>query len=569
MLNGGYFEGRDRLRGQNACGGLKVTMRKSIHNLETVALAVALSFIGVAATNARPVQAVAQDNDTTRADIANFDQFLDTHPEIAARIQKTPSLVNDSSYVSKHSALNAYLNDHPQIREELQENPTLFMSQEQRLEQNESREPRKLEGNVARFDGEFLDYHPEIAQQLAKHPSLVNNADYLRNHPELRQYLQGHPALAQEITTHPDAFMAAEQRYDASGRDVTRSEILSWNGFLKSNPDVAQELDKNPALANNSDYIKNHPAFQEFLSGHPGIRGELIKNPQDFMSDATHYGAQPAHFNYRYPGVVTAFDSFLDSHPAIAQELYRNPSLAQNPQYLASHPELQEYLESHANVSQALTANLRGFMDTERRYDAQTSAWPRPLPRTVAEFDQFLDGHPAIARELDRNPSLVSNKDYLTNHPELQEYLQSHPAIDRELAARPDAIMSAAQRYDRSGYQARLRGTGSAGVKSGDNDTTSTELKSFGGFLGDHPELAEQLRAHPSVINTEAFVRDHPELQSYLNSNTAVAEELKENPEAFMNQLRQGYPPSSSSSTSGKTSTSQQTPPKLTRNPPH
>jgi hypothetical protein len=201
-------------------------------------------------------------------------------------------------------------------------------------------------------------------------------------------------------------------------------------------------------------------------------------------------------------------------------------------------------------------------MDTERRYDAQTSGWPRPLPRTVAEFDQFLDSHPAIARELDRNPALVSNQQYLTNHPELQQYLQSHPTIDQELAAHPDAFMSAEERYDRSGDQARLDG-----IRSGGNDTTSTERKSFGGFLSDHPELAEQLRAHPAMINSEAFLSDHPEPKSYLNSNPGVAEELKENPAAFMNRLRQGS--ASSSSASGKTSTSQQTPPKLTPNPPH
>jgi hypothetical protein len=287
------------------------------------------------------------------------------------------------------------------------------------------------------------------------------------------------------------------------------------------------------------------------------------------MSEAAHYGTQPAHFNHRYPGVVTEFDSFLDSHPAIAQELYRDPSLGQNPQYLANHPELQEYLESHPNISQALTANPRGLMDTERRYDAQTSGWPRPLPRTVAEFDQFLDSHPAIARELDRNPSLVSNKEYLTNHPELQEYLQSHPAINQELVAHPDAFMSAEERYDRSGDQARLYGAGSVGMRSGDHDTTSAELRSFDGFLNDHPELEEQLRAHPTMINSKAFLSNHPELQSYLTRNPSVAEELKENPEAFMNQLRQSSTSSPSSTTSGKTSTPQQTPPKLTPNPPH
>jgi hypothetical protein len=159
----------------------------------------------------------------------------------------------------------------------------------------------------------------------------------------------------------------------------------------------------------------------------------------------------------------------------------------------------------------------------------------------VGEFDQFLDSHPAIAREPDRNPSLVSDKEYLTIRPELQQYLQSHPTIDQELAAHPDAFMSAEERYDRSGDQARLYGRRSVGIRSGDNDTASTELKSFAGFLSDHPEL-----------------------QSYLKTNPGVAEELRENPQTFMTPLGQS---STSSGMSRKGSASEQTRQKLTPNP--
>jgi hypothetical protein len=306
-------------------------MRKTIYILGTLALSAVLSLVAAAASGAVPLQAGDQDNDTTRAEIASFDRFLDTHPGIAAELQKNPSLINDSSYVGEHPALNAYLNDHPRVPEELQENPRAFMNAELRFDQ--PREPRKFQGEskMARFDAEFLDYHPEIAQQLTKDLSLVNNADYLRNHPALQQYLEGHGAIAQEIKGHPDAFMSAEERYNASGRDLTRGEVQSWDAFLKMNPDIAQEFDKNPALADNPEYIRNHPAFQKFLSQNPGVHGELIENPQKFMREAAQYGRQPAHFNYRYPGVVTEFDSFLDSHPAIAQDLYRNPSQAENP----------------------------------------------------------------------------------------------------------------------------------------------------------------------------------------------------------------------------------------------
>src|ERR1700687_4751523 len=44
-----------------------------------------------AAQNNRGVQ----DNDTTRRELANFDQFLDDHRELAEQLRRDPSLVNN------------------------------------------------------------------------------------------------------------------------------------------------------------------------------------------------------------------------------------------------------------------------------------------------------------------------------------------------------------------------------------------------------------------------------------------------------------------------------------------
>lgn len=478
-------------------------MRKRTHTFQSLTLAAALCVFGVVTSSAIPQQSGGQDNDTSRADIAHFDRFLDTHPQIAAELQKNPSLVNNSAYVQGHSALSAYLNDHPQIREELQENPGAFMNAEARFDQHEARgqgfgNQQRLH-NVEAFDS-FLDYHPEIGQQLAKDPSLIDNPGYLQDHPALRQYLQAHPSVGDQIRAHPAAFMAAEQRFDASGRDVNRAEIGTWMAFMDTHRDIAQELAKNPSLSDNANYISSHPAFQKFLTDNPGIHGELIESAQGFMTDVANYEKRgnfpPAHVNYRYPGAVTEFDTFLDSHPNIAQELYREPSLAQSSQYLANHPELQEYLQAHPNISQALAANPRGFMDQEARYDRSTSE------------------------------------------------------------------------------QARLYGgMGNTGARRMDNDTTSGELRTFGGFLEDHPEIAEQLQAHPDMVNSETYINSHPELQSFLRSNPQVAEEVKENPQVFMSQLQnlqtsKTASSTSSSSTSKSPASQQQAVPKLTPNPP-
>src|ERR1700683_596789 len=47
---------------------------------------------------------------------------------------------------------------------------------------------------LARFD-QFLEDHPQIAEQLRKDPSLVDNPEYQKGHPELQAYLADHPRL--------------------------------------------------------------------------------------------------------------------------------------------------------------------------------------------------------------------------------------------------------------------------------------------------------------------------------------------------------------------------------------
>ena len=59
------------------------------------------------------------------------------------------------------------------------------------------------------FD-QFLDQHPNIAQDLNKNPSLVNDQNYLSKHPELSQLLNQHPSLKERLQDNPAAFMQKE-----------------------------------------------------------------------------------------------------------------------------------------------------------------------------------------------------------------------------------------------------------------------------------------------------------------------------------------------------------------------
>lgn len=185
----------------------------------TLGFAAALLLGGVPALSAQTAPSTANqsgDHDTTRAEVANFDKFLDSHPEVAEDLRKNPNLVNNADYVRDHPGLRDYLEDHPGVREEVKENPKAFMKREGRFERTEDRRGKDNDttrAEAANFD-KFLDGHPEVAEDLRKNPNLVNNPTYVNNHPGLRDYLQDHPNVREEVKENPKAFMKREKQYE-------------------------------------------------------------------------------------------------------------------------------------------------------------------------------------------------------------------------------------------------------------------------------------------------------------------------------------------------------------------
>lgn len=68
----------------------------------------------------------------------------------------------------------------------------------------------------------------------------------------------------------------------------------------------------------------------------------------------------------------------------------------------------------------------------------------------LARFDnQYLDKHPKVARQLNRNPRLVDNSAYMRKHPQLARYLKNHPAIRQNIRQHPNAFRNRERRYER------------------------------------------------------------------------------------------------------------------------
>src|SRR5882757_3520418 len=185
-----------------------------------------------------------QDQDTTRAQLAAFDQFFERHPEVAEQLRKDPTLMKNDEFRENHPALREFLQQHPGIREEFAENPGAFMRQEQRFDRHEDgrdRDSDTTRAQLGRMD-QFLDSHPEIAEQLRKDPGLMKSDEFAKSHPALQEFLQQHPGIRQEVSENPNAFMRQEQRFDrredGRGRDgdTTRAQLSRMDQFLDSHP---------------------------------------------------------------------------------------------------------------------------------------------------------------------------------------------------------------------------------------------------------------------------------------------------------------------------------------------
>jgi phage-related protein len=329
----------------------------------------------------------AQDRDITRRELANFDEFLDSHREIAEQVRKDPSLLDNQQYLKDHPDLQRYLWNHPGVREEVKENPTAFMHQENRYDRQEDAAAREaMREKLSSFD-QFLDKHREIAEQVRRNPSLLDNQQFLKDHPELQTYLQDHTGVRNALRENPDAFMLQENRYDRreDSRDLgtTHGQLASFDQFLDKHREVAEQVRKNPSLLDNQQFLKDHPALQAYLQDHKGVREEVQENPNAFMRQENRFDRAEAQRGDP-DAAHRQFGEFLGHHTDISRDLGKDPSVVKKDEYVHKHPELQAYLNAHPEVRQGLMADPQGFVKSTQQLNTQASpAKTTPAPTTA------------------------------------------------------------------------------------------------------------------------------------------------------------------------------------------
>jgi len=164
-------------------------MREKVAHHHFLILGVALTCLLL------PTLGSAQNNDINRAELRNFDQFLDSHPQIRAELSRNPSLVNNREYVEKHQELRTFLEGHPGVREQLRENPGVFMHREAGYERAEDR----------RGGGEYQPHMRAALEHLRQAESELQAAT---------QDKGGHRVRAMDLVHQTESEVQAGIQYD-------------------------------------------------------------------------------------------------------------------------------------------------------------------------------------------------------------------------------------------------------------------------------------------------------------------------------------------------------------------
>jgi hypothetical protein len=536
------------------------------------------------AQNAANQNRPADDQDTTRQELARFDQFLDAHREIGEQLRRDPSLVNKDEFVKNHPALQTFLQEHPGVREELKENPNAFMHKEARYDRYED---SRFRGELAGFD-RFLDSHREVAEQVERNPSLLNDKTYLKNHPELQSYLKDHPEFQKQVRRDPYALMRAEEQDERRDGSRIREERVRFDQFLDSHREISEELHKNPSLLNDKEYLKNHPELETYLKDHPGFQEQVRNDPYALMraedqdkrtadnrdrdNDARRdddRNRQDADNRNRDNDARRDDDrnrEDADNHNRDSDARRdddrnrqdaddRNRDNDRNRQDADNRNrdnDARRDADNHAGDNRDRDARSdndrnrqadnrdrdndarRGDRDNDARRDndrytrrdADDRGRDNDAHRDeLASFDRFLDSHREIAEQVRKNPSLANNQEFVENHPALKSYLQQHPGVRTEINQNPNTFMQQEARYDQN--EGRMRGE------------AGEPHRRFGEFLGGHSNIAGDLSKNPSLVKNDEYMANHPELKQYLGSHPDVQKGLMENPESFIKSSQQ------------------------------
>jgi hypothetical protein len=171
---------------------------------------------------------------------------------------------------------------------------------------------------------------------------------------------------------------AADRDYEREGRRsssrVSERDLRSFDTFLDSHWETAQELYRDPELVNNDRFLRGHSDLRNWFDDHQEAAQAIQADPRGAI---WHERTARRDEDERRPAStriserdLRSFEDYLNAHDETAQELYRNPDLINDRQFVREHRALHDWLEDHQEAAATIQANPNKFLWRERSVGA-------------------------------------------------------------------------------------------------------------------------------------------------------------------------------------------------------
>jgi len=243
-------------------------------------------------------------------------------------------------------------------------------------EERDHRSRGELSARDRRSFDAYLDEHWETAQLLYQQPELVNDREFLRDHRALRNGLADHRRAARVIRANPRKVLW-EQRSDYPRGDdgtvppakLSARDRRSFEAYLDSDWETAQLLYQQPELINDQQFLDDHHALHGWMENHAEAARIIQANPREVLWEKR--SEQPQVTRTISPEEVQSLGDYLDTHWEEANALYREPELINDPQFVRSHPSLENWLRERPHAAQAIRERPRDFFWRQRSVSPQ------------------------------------------------------------------------------------------------------------------------------------------------------------------------------------------------------
>jgi hypothetical protein len=164
-------------------------------------------------------------------------------------------------------------------------------------------------------------------------------------------------------------------RSSRSESQMSQRDLRSFQNYLDSHEETAQQLYRNPDLLRDRHFVRKHDALNDWLESHPDAAQALQADPQQYLErghtyqrgeDYSQRGENREALTRMNERDLRSFENFLDANPETAKRLYENPDLIKDRQFVRRQESLDEWLANHPDGAEALRANPHKFLWRER-----------------------------------------------------------------------------------------------------------------------------------------------------------------------------------------------------------